>query len=93
MCPLINHKKKYENSLLGDATKDPGDWISLMEGTITEIESIYAKMAISNKDFLLCILNNLPKQYDVVLDGLESRLDGTGDKALTLEIFCEKLSQ
>ena len=50
-------------------------------------------MAISDQDFLLHILNNLPKEYDVVLDGLESRLDETGDKALTLEIVCEKLSQ
>jgi hypothetical protein len=92
-CSLMKHKKKYENSSLGDATKDPDDWISSMEGIITEIESIDEKMAISDKDFLFHILNNLPKEYDVVLDGLERQLDETGDKALTLEMVREKLSE
>ena len=89
----MKHKKKYGNSSLGDVTKDPDDWISSMEGTITEIELIDAKMDISDQDFLLHILNNLPKEYDVVLDGLESQLDETGDKALTLVMVCEKLSE
>ena len=69
--------------MLGDATKYPGDWISLIEGTITKTESIDATMAISDKDFLLHILNNLPREYDVVLDALEIRLGEIGDKALT----------
>ena len=83
--------------MLSDATKDPDNWISLMEGTVTKIESIDTKMAISDQDFLLHTLNNLPKEYDVqdnvVLDRLESQLDETGDKALTLEMVCEKLSE
>jgi len=37
-CSLIKHKKKYEDSLLGNATKDLDDWISSMEGIITKIE-------------------------------------------------------
>ena len=36
-CSLMKHKKKYGNSSLGDATKDPDDWVSSMEGIITEI--------------------------------------------------------
>ena len=64
-----------------------------MEGTITEIESIKAKMAISDQDFLLHIFNNFPKEYDVILDGLESRLGETSDKAPTLETIGEKLSE
>ena len=67
----MKHKKEYENSLLGNETKDPDNWISSMEGIITEIKSIDEKMAISDKDFLFHILNNFPKEYDVVLDGLE----------------------
>ena len=38
-------------------------------------------MFISNHNFLLHIWINFPKEYDVVLDGLESRLDETGDRA------------
>ena len=66
----MKHKSKYEDSLLGDATKDPGNWISSMEGTITEIESIDAQMAISDQDCSLHVLNNFPKEHDVVLNGL-----------------------
>jgi hypothetical protein len=36
-CSLMKHKKEYENSSLGDATKDPDDWISWIEGIVTEI--------------------------------------------------------
>ena len=64
-----------------------------MEGTITGIKLIDAQMAISDQDFLLHILNFFPKEYDVVLGGLESRLDETGDKALTLEMVRKKLSE
>ena len=35
----------------------------------------------------------MPKEYDVVLDGLERQLDEIGDKALTPEIVREKLSE
>ena len=64
-----------------------------MEGTTNKIELINAAMAISDRDFLLHILNNFSKEYDFVLDGLEIRLDETGDKALTLEMVCKKLSE
>ena len=89
----MNHRKKYENSLLGNATKDPDNWISSTEGTIDEIELIDATMATSDKDFLIHILNNLPKEYNVVLNGLESILDETDDKALTLEMVHKKMSE
>ena len=38
-------------------------------------------------------MKKLSKEYDVVLDGLESQLDETGDKTLTLEMVREKLSE
>ena len=50
-------------------------------------------MPISDQDVLLHTLNNLQKDYDVVLNGLESQLDETGDKALTLEMVRDKLSE
>ena len=33
---------------------------------------------------MIHMLNNLPKDYNVVLDGLENHLIGTGDNALTV---------
>ena len=49
---------------------------------------------MSDLDFLIHILNNLPELYDVVLDGMESKLmlpDGDENK-LTLESVREKLN-
>ena len=71
---------------------DPEDWISDLEGLKTEIESIHSSSAISEKDFMVKILNNLPSEYDVVLDGLENKLTLTGSDALTVESIRDKLN-
>ena len=38
------------------------------------------------------ILNNLPSEYDVILDGLENSLTLTGSDALTVECIRDKLN-
>ena len=53
---------------------DPDEWISELEGLRTEIEEINSSSAVSDYDFMVKILNNLPSEYDVILDGLESAL-------------------
>ena len=66
---------------------DPGDCISLLRGYQTDIETIDVTLTISEKDFMLHILNNLSKQYDSILESLENQLDETGNIALMLEII------
>ncbi len=68
---------------------DLEDWISDLEGLRTEIESIKSLSAISEKDFMVKILNNLPSEYDIVLDGLKNRLMLTGSVALTVTVCCK----
>ena len=41
---------------------------------------------------MINILNNLPKDYHVILDGLEDYLTMTGDNALTIDVICKKLN-
>jgi len=89
---LLMWKKKFENSRLQDPEDDPDDWISELEGYLMEIDTIDASSAISEKDLMVHVLNNLPKEYDMILDGLENRLDKTGDEGLTIEVIREKLS-
>ena len=36
--------------------------------------------------------NNLPNEYDVVLDGLDNHLMATGDNVLTINMICKKLN-
>lgn len=88
---LLKMKKKFENSKLEDG-KDPEEWISYLEGIRAEIEAIDNTAAISEKDFMVHVINNLPKDYDVIYDGLEAKLSQTGDEALTIEKMRDKIN-
>ena len=50
------------------------------------------KVSISDKDFVIHILNNLPEGYDVILNGLENHPMVTGDDVLIIDVICEKLN-
>ena len=45
-------------------------------------EQVWAKGSISDKDFML---NNLPKEYDVILDGLKDHLTLGSNDALMIK--------
>ena len=45
---------------------------------------------VSDEDFMIQVLNNLPKEYDVILDGLENHLVATRDDALTINSIHKK---
>jgi len=85
---LLSLKKLFENSELEDWQNSPEDWICKLEGYRLEMEEIDSTSTMSDRDFMVHILNNLPLQYDVILDGLEAQLE---NKKLTLENLREKL--
>ena len=88
---LLKWKREFENSKLKAGT-DPEEWIGDLEGICTEIEAIDASAAISEKDLMVKVINNLPEEYDVVVDGLENKLSLSGDEALTVEKMKDKLN-
>ena len=45
---------------------------------------------VSDKDFMIHILNNLLEEYDVIFNGLENHLIATGENALTIDSIHEK---
>ena len=47
---------------------------------------------ISSEDFMIHVLNNLPKEYDVILDGLENCCTLNDDDAMTIDVIQEKLN-
>ena len=47
---------------------------------------------VSDEDFMIHILNNLPEEYDVILDRLENCLMVTGENALMINSIREKLN-
>ena len=53
-------------------------------------EQICPKRQYQSQGFNVHILNNLPKDYDLILDGLENCLRVTRDDALTIDVIREK---
>ena len=47
---------------------------------------------VSDKDFMIHVMNNLLKEYDIILDGLEKHYIMTGDNALTIDSIHKKLN-
>ena len=47
---------------------------------------------ITDKDFMIHILNNLPEEYNVIPDGLENCLTATRDDVLAIDAICKKLN-
>ena len=41
---------------------------------------------------MIHVLNNFPKHYDVILDGLENHLMVTGVNALTIDVILKQLN-
>ena len=48
------------------------------------------KDSITDEDFMIHVLNNLPEEYDVILEGLEKCLAFSGDDELTIKVIREK---
>ena len=76
---LLKLKSKFHNSRLESNDKEPDEWVSHLEGLQIRMTEFGQKGNVSDEDFMIHILNNLPKKYDVILDGLENRLMATRD--------------
>ena len=91
---LLKLKKQFANSKLGDADKHPDEWITELESLRNDMDKISLSARMTDQDFMIHVLNNLPVEYDVVLDGMESRLmlpDEDANK-LTIEDIRAKLN-
>ena len=44
------------------------------------------------EDFMINILNNLPEEHDVILDGLENCLTAKGENVFTIDTICKKMN-
>ena len=57
-----------------------------------QVNKLGCKGSISNEDFMIHTLNNLPEEYDVILNGLKNSPMSSGTDALMIEIIQEKLN-
>ena len=70
--------------------KDLDKWILNLEGLQMHMNKFGQKGNKTDEDLMIHILNNLPKEYNVILDGLDNCLMATGDNAHTIDMICEK---
>ena len=89
---LLKLKTKFHNSKLESIDKDADEWISNLEGLRIQMHEFGLKGNITDKDFMIQVLNNLPMEYNVILDGLKNHLTASGNNMLTVEIIHEKLN-
>ena len=91
---LLKLKKNFANSQLESVDIHPDEWMTELESLRNEIDKISISTKMSDEDFMIHVLNNLTEDYDVVLDGLESRLmlNENDPNKLTIEDVRDKLS-
>lgn len=91
---LLKLKKKFANSKLESSKKHPDEWITELESLRNDMDQIHISSRMSDLDFLIHVLNNLPELYDVVLDGMESKLmlADTDPNKLKIEDVRDKLN-
>ena len=61
-------KLEFAQSKLSDWTKDPDEWLDELERIRADLEMM--KSEISDEDFKIHVLNNLPKEYESIIEKL-----------------------
>ena len=84
----IQLKKEFNDSKLEDATTDPDEWIADMERIRQRLKTLKAE--IEDEDFIIHILNNLPNEYENMVEAMEVEMEDT-TKKLELKTVRERL--
>ena len=81
----VSQRLDFQNSKLGSWKDDPDEWITELER-----KRVYLKdmgVDISDDDFILHVISNLPEEYDNVIERLEDDID-----TLDIEELRDKLN-
>ena len=85
-------KSEFYDKKLISVKKDPDEWILNLEGFQIQMSKFGIKSSITDKIFMIHVLNNLPKEYNMILDGLEHYLTLSWVDAWTIEDLCKNLN-
>ena len=69
---LVHLKREFTTSKLDSAAEDPEVWISKLEKLRSKIDQLGSK--ITDDDLLIHILNNLPVEYETVVENSEKQM-------------------
>jgi gag-polypeptide of LTR copia-type len=87
-CQLTKLHKQFYASILKPG-QDPDVWITSLEYICVHMETLGSEMSDAN--FLMYVVNNVPPEYDVIVDLLSRHIGSATDvlkiEELRLEIF------
>ena len=86
---LTQLKREFTQSKL-EKGESPDEWIEKLESKRNTIEQILGKPHIDDTDMMLHIINNLPDEYEVIIDQVTKELS---NKTLTLESLQKNLQE
>ena len=69
---LLSLNKEFMKSRLKDAREDPDEWIAELESIRERLDGMNQKM--TDAQFIMHVLNNVPKEYDIEVSMMEKRL-------------------
>ena len=82
---LLKLKIEFHNNKLKSIKKVPVRWILNLEGLRIHMGDFSQNHSITDEHFMIHVLNNLPEEYDIILDVPENHLMASGDIVLTVE--------
>ena len=87
---LLIVNSEFINSKWKLIEKDPDVYNSSLEGLKIQMNKFQLNVSISDEDFMIHILNNLPKGYDVILKRLENQLISSCNDAPIINLIRKK---
>ena len=81
-------KKEFSGSALEDANTDPDEWIADLERIRQRLKTL--KSEITDEDLIIHILNNLPEEYENMVEAMEIELEDRSNP-LKLKTVRERL--
>ena len=80
----VQLRREFNSSKLNSWKKDPDSWISKLEIKRKRLKKMGND--ISDEDFIIHVLNNLPLEYDNVVEALERKLDDLVNPLTIIEL-------
>ena len=84
----IQLKKEFHESKLEDVTTDPDEWIADLERIRQRLKGLQAE--IRDDDFMMHILNNLPIEYENMVETMEIEMENISNP-LTIKTIRDRL--
>jgi gag-polypeptide of LTR copia-type len=82
-------KKEFQNSQLSSVDQDPDIWITELELMRKRLKTL--KVIIEDEDFVMQVINNLPMEYDSLVEAIEEDMNKELEDQITVKRVRERI--